>query len=236
MKENGKIQVKNGADRASEAIEVSIDCVVFGYSSEGLQVLLIEIGAEKLKGSWALPGDILYADEDLDQAAARVLEDLTGLSNVPLQQAHAFGKVDRIPEKRVITVAYYAILNVQDVHPQAGNWASKAQWHSVHQIPQLTYDHNELVNYSITKLKNKLKHSIKRKPLWASVLPKEFTLSQLQHFYEVVLDKKLDKGNFRKKLNDMSYLIETDYYQQDVSHRPARLFRYDKKIHEKHVK
>ena len=232
MKDYSAIGEKDDAPRL---MEVSTDCVVFGYGIDGLKVMLIEIGASELKGKCALPGDRVYVDEDLDQAAVRVLKELTGLENIPLQQAHTFGDAVRVPGKRVVTIGFYTIINKMDVRPTPSKWADAASWFDVNNIPQLTFDHNAIITYALQKLRNRLRHSNRRTPLWESVLPEHFTLSELQHFYEVVLDRKFDKGNFRKKLNEMPYLIETEIFQTDVSHRPARLFKYDRKTHEKYA-
>ncbi len=227
---------ENGKDEDTpRLIEVSTDCVVFGYGIDGLRVMLIEIGAAEHKGKWALPGDRVFVNEDLDQAAVRVLQELTGLENIPLQQAHAFGSADRVPGKRVVTIGFYTIINKMDVRPMPSRWAQSAKWFDVNKIPKLTYDHNAIITYALQKLRNRLRHSNRRTPLWESVLPEHFTLSELQHFYEVVLDRKFDKGNFRKKLNEMPYLIETEIFQTDVSHRPARLYKYDRKTHESYA-
>jgi len=216
-------------------MEVSIDCVVFGYGVQSLEVMLIEIGAEELQGSWALPGDLVYPQEDIDEAAHRVLRDLTGLAHIPLQQAHAFGEADRVPGRRVVTIGYYAIVNKLDVQPQPSHWANKAQWfsHTVH-IGK-TFDHADIIRYALDKLRHRTQHSTRRRPLWEAVLPQFFTLSELQQFFEVVLNRSYDKGNFRKKLHEMPYLVETELFQEDVSHRPARLFTYDHTIHETHI-
>ncbi len=230
--DNARIISTHRDDQGPRLMEVSIDCVVFGYSPSSLDVMLIEIGADDLKGAWALPGDRVYLDEDIDTAAERVLSDLTGLDNTSLHQAHAFGDANRVPEKRVVTIGYYSVVNKLDVKPHPSSWANKASWVSLDEIPQLTFDHNEIIEYALQKLRHRIRNSNRRAPLWQNVLPQHFTLTELQRFYEVVLNQKFDKGNFRKKLNDMPYLVETELYQEDVSHRPARLFTYDKKIHE----
>ncbi len=208
----------------------SIDCVVFGIGKKDLQVLLIQRGAEPFKGLWALPGDLVYSDEDLDSSAVRVLKDLTNLPDVVFEQVHAFGAVDRHPLGRVITVAYYALVNVKDFNPKAGFWAEKASWHSIKTLPKLAFDHREIINYSYAKLKE----SALRYPLWNRVLPPKFTLTEFQTFFEVILDNKFDKGNFRKKAGLFEYVLETEEYQKDVPHRPSRLYKFDKKSYLKH--
>ncbi|MFN3939614.1 MAG: NUDIX hydrolase [Chitinophagales bacterium] len=213
-------------------IAFSIDCVVFGYGKRDLQVLLIQRGAEPFKGLWALPGDLVYPDEDLDSSPVRVLKDLTSLPEISFEQGHTFGAVNRHPLGRVITVAYFALVNISQYNPTASFWAEKAKWHSIKNLPKLAFDHKEIIEYSLQKFKE----TALRKPLWNSVLPPKFTLTELQHFFEVVLDRQFDKGNFRKKLDILKYVKETDEYQENVSHRPARLFAFDDKLFYKYEK
>lgn len=210
-------------------LALSIDCVVFGYGKKGLQVLLIQRGAEPYKGLWALPGDLVYPNEDLDASVVRVLGNLTSLPEITFEQVHTFGSVDRHPLGRVITVAYYAIVNIDEFNPKAASWAAKAKWHNINSLPKLAFDHRNIIDYSY----NKLKESTLRKPLWNGVIEEKFTLTQLQLFFEVILDKKFDKGNFRKKLDLFKYVKETDEFEKDVPYRPSRLYKFDKKLFKK---
>ena len=213
-------------------IAFSIDCVVFGIGKKGLQVLLIQRGAEPFKGLWALPGDLVYPEEDLDASAIRILHDLTSLPEIDFEQVHTFGKVNRHPLGRVVTVAYYALVDINRFSPKPSFWAEKADWHSVKSLPKLAFDHREIIDYSYKKLQE----TAIQKPLWNNVLPSKFTLSELQTFFETVLDTKFDKGNFRKKLDILNYVKETDEFQSNVSHRPPRLHVFDKKSYEKYEK
>lgn len=203
----------------------SVDAVIFGFDEGDLKVLLIYRGANPYKGTWALPGDLVKLDEDLDESARRVLKDLTGLSNVFMDQIHTFGKVERHPMGRVITVAYYSLVKVSDYKVNASSWAKDVKWHSINKIPKLPFDHNEILEYAKNKLKDKVRHQ----PIGFELLPKEFTLTDIQHLYEAVLEIELDKRNFRKKLLAMGLLIDSGFSQSDVAHRPARLYRFDKK-------
>lgn len=207
----------------------SIDCVVFGYGKKDLQVLLIQRGAEPYKGLWALPGDLVYPDEDLDTSAGRVLKALTSLPDLNFEQVHTFGAVNRHPLGRVVTVAYYAIVNMKGFNPKAAFWADKAKWHSIKSLPKLAFDHRDIIDYSYKKLKE----STMTKPLWNGVIEEKFTLTQLQSFFETVLDKKFDKGNFRKKIDLFQYVKETEEFEKDVPYRPSRLFKFDKKLYQK---
>lgn len=203
----------------------SVDSVIFGFDEGDLKVLLIYRGADPYKGTWALPGDLVKLDEDLDESARRVLKDLTGLSNVFMDQIHTFGRVERHPLGRVITVAYYSLVKVSDYKVNASSWAKDAKWHSINKIPKLPFDHNEILEYAKNKLKDKVRHQ----PIGFELLPKEFTLTDIQHLYEAVLEIELDKRNFRKKLLAMGLLIDSGFSQNAVAHRPARLYRFDKK-------
>jgi 8-oxo-dGTP diphosphatase len=203
----------------------SVDSVIFGYDQGDLKVLLIYRGAKPYIGTWALPGDLVKLDEDLDDSARRILFDLTGLSNVFMDQIHTFGKVDRHPLGRVITVAYFSLVKIIDYKLNPSSWAKEAKWHSIINTPNLPFDHTEILNYA----KNKLKERVRHQPIGFELLPKEFTLSDIQNLYESVLEINLDKRNFRKKLLAMSLLIDTGYFQISVAHRPARLYRFDKK-------
>ncbi|MFN0276063.1 MAG: NUDIX hydrolase [Chitinophagales bacterium] len=224
-KQETKYQIYSVPIESFFEIAVSIDCVVFGMGKKELQVLLIQRGAAPYKGYWALPGDLVYPNEDLDKSADRILKDLTSIRDINFDQVHTFGAVDRHPLGRVLTVAYYAIVNIEEFDPRAASWAEKTTWHSVKNLPKLAFDHKDIIQYSYKKLKE----GVVRFPLWKQVLPKKFTLSQIQSFYEVVLDRKFDKGNFRKKLDLFEFVKETNDFQINVSHRPSRLFVFDKK-------
>jgi hypothetical protein len=144
-----------------------------------------------------------------------------------LEQLKVFGDVDRYPGKRVITIAYYALINADNYSLHPGFTASDAQWINIHQVPRLPYDHNKILRYGYKHLKHKVRHE----PLGFSLLPKKFTLHQIQKLYEAIMETELDKPNFRRKLLNMNLLVPCDEKQQDVSHRAANLYRFDKKIY-----
>jgi 8-oxo-dGTP diphosphatase len=204
----------------------SVDCVIFGYHDGQLKVLLIERGAEPYENFWALPGDLVYPLEDLDSAAERVLSDLTSIRNVKLRQVHTFGKVDRHPLGRVITVGYTTLVETSDLNPVASSWAKKSKWHSVKKLPKLAFDHRDILDNSFQELRNILRYE----PVWTNVFPEKFTLGQLQLFYETVFSVKLDKGNFRKKVQSMKFIQRLDETQKEVNHRPSQLYRFDRKL------
>jgi 8-oxo-dGTP diphosphatase len=205
----------------------SVDCVIFGYDGKSLDVLLIKRGTEPFKDFWALPGDLVYPAEDLDVSANRVLHDLTSLDDIPVTQVHTFGKVNRHPLGRVITIAYTAIVEKSHLNPHPASWAEATEWHPVGDVPKLAFDHEEILGNALLHLKN----LAKAEPLWANVLPKKFTLTQLQEFYEILFEKKFDKGNFRKKTRDMHFLQKLSELQKNVNHRPSALYEFDEQVY-----
>jgi 8-oxo-dGTP diphosphatase len=204
---------------------LTVDCVVFGLDDTELQVMLIQRGVAPFEGKWALPGGFVRTDETLEEAARRELEEETGLRKIYLEQLYTFGAVDRDPRERVVSVAYYALVNLSDHNVQAATDARAAGWFGVHDVPSLAFDHADILQMALERLRGKLRYQ----PVGFELLPKKFTLSQLQHLYELVLERELDKRNFRKRVLAMDLLIETDEVQQDVAHRAARLYRFDER-------
>lgn len=206
---------------------LSIDCLIFGFKKSELDILLVKHGEGISKGNWALPGGWIKYNEDIDEAANRILKDLTGVSNIYLEQLRAFGETDRYPTKRVITLAYYALIKPEDYTLHAGFTASDAKWFKLSEIPSLPYDHNAILKNGLQHLRHRVRHE----PIGFNLLPKKFTLLQLQELYEAILQQKLDKPNFRRKLIKMNLLATCKEKQTHVSHRAANLYRFDKKIY-----
>ncbi len=206
----------------------TVDNVIFGFDEGDLKVLLIKRGEEPYAGKWALPGYFVYPSEDLDSAAKRVLEQLTGLRNVYLEQVKTFGAVDRHPFGRVITVAYFSLVKISDFNVQPASIALKARWHSISKVKDLAFDHNKILQACF----DRLKWLVRLRPVGFELLPPKFTLTELQHLYEAILETDLDKRNFRKKILSMHLLIDLDETQEGVAHRPARLYRFDRKKYE----
>jgi 8-oxo-dGTP diphosphatase len=204
---------------------LTVDCVVFGLDDNELKVMLIQRALAPFEGKWALPGGFVRTDETLDEAARRELEEETGLRNVFLEQLYTFGAIRRDPRERVVSVAYYALVNLRDHPVQASTDARDAGWFGVHDVPSLAFDHADMLHMALDRLRGKLRYQ----PIGFELLPKKFTLSELQRLYELVLERDLDKRNFRKRVLVMDLLIETDEVQQDVSHRAARLYRFDER-------
>ncbi|MCR9287477.1 NUDIX domain-containing protein [Saprospiraceae bacterium] len=203
----------------------SVDGVIFGFDEGDLKVLLIKRGEEPYKGKWALPGDLVYPNEDLSTAAGRVLLELTGLKNVFLEQVRAFGEVDRHPLGRVITIAYFSLIKISDYEVTPASFAKKAQWHSVSEVGDLAFDHNEILSACF----GRLQEIVRTRPVGFELLPPKFTLTELQHLYESILETDLDKRNFRKKILSMKLLVDLDETQEGVAHRPAKLYEFDQK-------
>jgi 8-oxo-dGTP diphosphatase len=192
---------------------------------EELKVMLIQRALEPFVGKWALPGGFVRLAETLEEAARRELDEETGLRNIFLEQLYTFGAVDRDPRERIVSVAYYALVNLRDHNVHAASDASDAAWFGVHDVPSLAFDHADILQTALERLRGKLRYQA----IGFELLPKKFTLSQLQRLYELVLERELDKRNFRKRVLAMDLLVETDEVEQDVAHRAARLFRFDER-------
>jgi 8-oxo-dGTP diphosphatase len=211
---------------------LTVDCVVFGLDDSDLKLLLIRRGREPFAGQWALPGGFVHVDETLDNAARRELREETGLGKVFLEQLYTFGELDRDPRERVVTVAYYALVNLGDHKAKASTDASEAAWFSLGKLPRLAFDHAEIVRVAKQRLQGKVRYV----PIGFELLPRQFTLTQLQRMYEKILGRELDKRNFRKKVLAMGVLHDTGTTQQDVAHRAARLYQFDEAAYKRMVK
>jgi 8-oxo-dGTP diphosphatase len=202
---------------------LTVDCVVFGFGEGDLQLLLIQRDKPPFAGKWALPGGFVQMGESLEDAALRELQEETGLSRVYLEQLYTFGRPNRDPRERVVTVAHYALVKLSDHWVKAATDARDAAWFSVRDLPRLAFDHHEIIEAALQRLKG----TVRCKPVGFELLPARFKLSQLQHLYESILELPLDKRNFRKRILAMDLLIETDKMEQGVAHRAARLYRFD---------
>lgn len=211
----------------------SVDNVIFGFDGGDLKVLLIQRGAAPYRGKWALPGDLVYPNEDLDTAAERVLEQLTGLRGVYLEQVRTFGAVDRHPLGRVITIAYFSLIKISDYTVTPASFAQSAKWHSVAAVGDLAFDHNEILESCL----NRLKRKVRMAPIGFELLPPKFTLTELQQLYESILapPKGIDKRNFRKKILSTNLLNDLNEVQEGVAHRPAKLYQFDREKYEQLV-
>ncbi len=228
---------------------VSVDSVVFGFDSVHLNVLLIgrNILYEGTRyHDWKFPGDLIRLDEDLDTASKRILKELTGLHNIYMKQLKAFGSLDRLirrpqdmswlisidhPERRVITIPYYALINLSKNGQKKIDLTTIARWTNVDDVSDLplAFDHQEILEFALETLRNELR----TKPLAFELLPSKFSLSQLQKIYEVIFGISLDKRNFRKKISNLSYIVHLNEKETEVSHRPAKLYMFSREIYQK---
>lgn len=211
---------------------ITIDCVVFGFDKGSLEVLLIQHAEGIRKGEWGLPGGWIKDTESIDSAAQRLLAELTGLDDIYLEQLKAFGEPERFPLGRVITIGYYALVKREDYNVKAGFTASDAKWYKIKDIPKLIYDHNEILDFSLTNLRTRVKQA----PIGFNLLPEKFTLFELMQLYEEILGVEMDKSNFRRKILHMKLLQPLEEKQKDVSHRAAKLYVFDPAIYEKLTK
>ncbi len=206
---------------------LTIDCVVFGLdvAEDDLKVMLIQRDIPPFEGRWALPGGFVRINETLEETARRELKEETGIEKVYLEQLYSFGDLKRDPRERIVTIAYYALVNLNEHNIKATTDARNAAWFSVSDLPPLAFDHNQIVEFSLKRLKGKVRYE----PIGFELLPKKFTLTQLQRLYEMVLERRLDRRNFRKKTLSMGLLIDLNEVEEDVSHRAARLYQFDEK-------
>jgi 8-oxo-dGTP diphosphatase len=211
---------------------VTADCVVFGLDEEDLKILLIQRGLDPFKGQWALPGGFAVVGESMEGAARRELEEETGLKNVFLEQLYTFSDPERDPREHVITVAYYALVNLSDHIVQASTDASNAAWFGIDDVPSLAFDHPMILEKAHERLRGKIRYQ----PIGFELLPAKFPLRMLQSVYEKILDRRVDKRNFRKKILGMGILEELDEIETDVSHRAARLYRFNKLKYDRMIK
>ena len=211
---------------------LTVDVVVFGIDEEDLQVMLIERDLPPFEGHWALPGGFVRVEETLDDAARRELAEETGLTGIYLEQLYSFGNIERDPRERVVTVAYYALANLEGHDVQASTDARNAAWFPVSDLPDLAFDHHQILDAAHERLRGKVRYQ----PIGFELLPDRFTLRQLQHMYEIILDRELDKRNFRKKVLAMEIVKETREIEKDVAHRAARLYRFDNRTYDRLTK
>jgi 8-oxo-dGTP diphosphatase len=217
-----------GAGGESE-VRVTVDLVIFTIRDGALQVLLIQRGVAPYEGRWALPGGFLRAGESLEAAALRELEEEAGVRDIYLEQLYSFGDPARDPRGRVVTVAYYALVAAARAPLVAGSDAAAARWWPVTAHPPLAFDHARILAYAVERLRNKLEYTT----VGFQLLPQKFTLTQLQQVYEAILGRRLDKRNFRRKMELLGILTPLEEWSRDAPSRPAQLYRFSAKRFEK---
>ncbi|MBN1252748.1 MAG: NUDIX hydrolase [Bacteroidales bacterium] len=207
---------------------VTTDCIIFGFDESDLKVLLIERGIEPFKGKWALPGGFVHMDETTEEGAKRELFEETGIKDVYIEQLFTFSDLERDPRGRVISVAYFSLVQLNKYEAKAGDDAKRAKWFSVKNGPSLAFDHEKILRMALYRLKGKIRYQ----PIGFELLSEKFTFTELQHLYEVILEMSIDKRNFRKKIQKMDLLIELDEKQENVAHKAAKYYKFNKTKYE----
>ncbi|MCX7797930.1 MAG: NUDIX hydrolase [Melioribacter sp.] len=208
---------------------ISIDCVIFGFDNSTLEVLLIKRAIRPERGRWALPGGFIKKNELVKEAAQRILEETTGIKNIYLEEFAIFDAIDRYPLRRVFTIGHFALVKPEHYKLSTGVDTTEVKWFKLSEIPKLPFDHNQIIKVALDKLRTRIRY----RPIGFELLPEKFTLPQLQTLYEVILDKKLDKRNFRKKLMKMNLLKKLKSISKNGKRRPAFLYKFDKNNYEK---
>ncbi|MBL6646037.1 MAG: NUDIX hydrolase [Flavobacteriales bacterium] len=235
---------KTVPNASAATFDLSVDNVVFGFDGEKLQVLLIRQGLpgedmESDRFHMAVPGDLVLPEEDLDEAADRILSTLTSLKGIYLKQFQAFGAPDRVfdekdkewltrfrpnPDRRVVTIGYYSLVSISEYRPKPSSFASRAEWCPLEDVPRLAFDHNAIIESGLQRLRE----DVLQRNIIFELLPQKFTLGQFQRLHEIILGKSLDKRNFRKNVKRMEGVVPLDEKQEGVLHKPAQLYTYRK--------
>ncbi len=210
---------------------VSVDCIIFGFDGGELKLLLLKRNFEPAMGEWSLMGGFVKDEESVNNAAKRVLKELTGLEDVYMEQVAAFGEVDRDPGERVISVAFYALININDYNRELVR-KNNAFWININELPGLIFDHAEMVKQALHQMRIKASNS----PIGFNLLPELFTLPQLQSLYEAIYGETLDKRNFRKRVKEMNFIEETGLKSKDTTRRKAYLYKFNNTVYNKDSK
>ena len=205
---------------------VTTDCIIFGFDGGKLKVLFVERGLESYKGRWAFPGGFVKMDESCEEGALRELEEETALKGTYVQQFHTYSDPNRDPRERVITVAFFALVRIQEV--EAGDDANKAQWFAIDEVPQLAFDHDVILRDALKRLRERIHFQ----PIGFELLPEKFTMRQLQNLYEAILDVHFDRGNFSKKMLHFNILTPLEETVRPTPKRKARLYRFNKESYD----
>jgi 8-oxo-dGTP diphosphatase len=200
-------------------IAISVDCVILGYDEKELKVLLIKSDLKEFLGLYSLLGDLIRPDEDLESASYRILVDRTGMDDVYLNQLQAFGRTGRHPSGRVITIAYYSLIDIKHHKLKLNN--NELHWHPVTEIKKLAFDHKLILDTCLKRLRQQ----VMEQPVIFNLLPEKFSLRELQELYEAILEVDLDRRNFRKKIALKDWLLDINEMEDDVPHRPGKLYK-----------
>lgn len=211
-----------------EPLLLAIDCIIFGFDGTQLKALLIKRGFEPKKGKWSLMGGFVQSGESVDDAAKRILDQLTGLHDIYMEQLHVFGEVGRDPGGRVVSVAYYALIKIDDYSRELME-AHQAQWFALSDIPALVFDHRKMIGMARERLRQK----VASYPIGFALLPHKFTLPQLQALYEAIYETALDKRNFTRKILSFEILQKLEEKEKESSRKGAYLYVFDSKKYRK---
>ena len=206
---------------------VSVDCIIFGFDGSDLQVLIGKRQMDPGRGEWSLYGGFVGTNENLEDAANRVILELTGMKGLYIRQVGAFGRIDRDPGERVISIAYCTLINVVDYDDHLRE-EHGLEWVSLKELPHLYSDHNQMITNAISQIRRRINHE----PLSFRLLPNLFTLTQLQHVFEAVMGEEIDKRNFRKRVKDIDFIEKTELIDKVTSKRGAALYRFNKRAYE----
>jgi ADP-ribose pyrophosphatase YjhB (NUDIX family) len=226
-----KSSIEGGYYRSQATFHIAVDCIIFGFREGGLNLLLLKRNFEPARGLWSLMGGFVRGGESVDDAAQRVLAELTGLRNVYMEQVGAFGEIDRDPGERVVSVAYYALLNIDESDRELVSKMG-AHWVKIDHLPPLIFDHSQMVE----RAREMLKRKASTEPIGFDLLPKHFTLSGLQSLYEAIYGEPTDKRNFRKRIAEMGYIEKTGTVDKTGSRRGAALYKFNEKEYRKSPK
>lgn len=209
---------------------VTTDCVIFGIRKDELELLLVKRAIQPFKGKWALPGGFILLKETADECAYRILKEEAGIRNVFIEQLYTFSNLKRDPRERVISIAYYALVNADQLHPVAGHFNDAAAWYPVKKLPSLGFDHRQIAEAALKRLQGKLVYQ----PIGFELLPQQFSISQLHRLYETILERKIDRRNFNKKILSMKLLEKVRGKRITGSPgKPATLFQFNKEKYQK---
>ncbi|WP_343558693.1 NUDIX domain-containing protein [Sphingobacterium sp.] len=208
---------------------VTVDCVIFGFEKNQLKLLLTKRAIEPYLGKWAFPGGFIQEDETADECALRKLSEEAGLCDIFLEQLYTFSGLNRDPRGRVISIAYYALVKPTEYTLEAGLDIDAVQWFSLEEVADLAFDHQQILSVAVERLKGKIRYQ----PIGFELLPAQFTLPDLHKLYETILQRSIDRGNFRKKILSMDLLIDHSNMQKDRHARAAKIYSFDKEKYEK---
>lgn len=217
--------MQNTNEPSYEQASVTIDLVIFTINNDQLKVLLVKRGIQPFLGQWSIPGGFLQRGESLEEAALRIMEEKTGVKDVYLEQLYTFGRPDRDPRSRIVTVTYFALIPWKRLARPLSKNVTEVDWFSTSELPELAFDHREIVDFAVNRLRAKAGYS----SIAYGLLPECFRLSDLQKVYEVILDRRLDKRNFRKRMLASGLLEETGKKDMTGAHRPAMLYEFKKR-------